>query len=66
MSTNHTTTAGERDWPLELTFLQFFCSHDFIASNKDIVSGDSKNFVLGPPSFFGAKDIILKPFYVTL
>jgi hypothetical protein len=51
---------------LQLTFLQFFCSHDFIASNKDTVSGDSKNFVLGPPSFFGAKDIILIPFYMTL
>jgi hypothetical protein len=66
MSTNHTPTPGEGDCPLQLTFLQFFCSHDFIASNKDTVSGDSKNLVLGPPSFFGAKDIILLPFYMTL
>jgi hypothetical protein len=25
-----------------------------------MVSGDSKNFVLGPPSFFGARDIIFR------
>jgi hypothetical protein len=25
-----------------------------------MVSGDSKNFVFGPPSFFGARDIILR------
>jgi hypothetical protein len=49
-------------WLLNLTFLQFFCNHDFIASNSDMVSGDSKNFVLGPPSFFGARDIIFERF----
>lgn len=39
-------------WNEILTFLQFLCNHVRTESNIAIVSTDSKNFTLGPPSFF--------------
>lgn len=43
-----------------LTFLAVFCSHCRTTSSAARVSGDSKYFTLGLPSFLGPKAIMIK------